>query len=71
MTENGMSYSYGYDWRGNLTEERRIDSLPQQYTYDATDRMVLGQNLETGEESGYLYNTLGRRGRKLPVACRT
>lgn len=29
--------------------------------YDVADRMVLGQNLEIGEESGYVYNALGRR----------
>ena len=61
MTENGVPYSYGYDRRGNLTEERRNESLIRQYTYDAAGRMVLGGNLETGEESGYTYNALDRR----------
>ena len=61
MTENGVPYSYGYDRRGNLTEERRDESLIRQYTYDAAGRMVLGRNLETGEESGYTYNALDRR----------
>lgn len=61
LTETGTAYSYGYDRRGNLTEERRNDSLIRQYVYDAAGRMVQGKNLETGEESSYVYNALGRR----------
>lgn len=61
MTEEGIEYHYGYDKQGNLTEERRGDSPIRQYVYDATGRMVLGKNLESGEETAYAYNALQMR----------
>lgn len=61
MTENGREYSYSYDRRGNLTEECR-DGVPvRRYRYDATNHMVLGKNLETGEKTEYGYNALYMR----------
>lgn len=65
MTENGMSYSYGYDKRGNLTEERRGGSLIRQYAYDVTNHMVLGKDLESGEQTEYGYNGLYMRVRNV------
>lgn len=60
-TENGIQYGYGYDKRGNLTEERRGGSLIRKYAYDATNHMVMGRNLESGEKSEYAYNALNMR----------
>ena len=64
-TENGMPYSYGYDRRGNLTEERCGDSVIRKYVYDAAGRMVQGHNLENGETTEYFYNALGMRVRNM------
>lgn len=65
MTENGIQYGYAYDKRGNLTEERKGSSLIRQYTYDATNHMVLGRNLESGETTEYGYNALYMRTKKV------
>ncbi len=54
-----MAYGFGYDRCGNLTEERRGESVGRQYVYDAAGRMALGKNPEAGEESVYSYNALG------------
>ena len=42
MIQDGKTYSYSYDKRGNLTEERQGDSLIFQYIYDMADRMNNG-----------------------------
>ena len=59
MTAYGVAYGFGYDRCGNLTEERRGESVVRQYAYDAAGRMALGKNPEAGEESVYSYNALG------------
>ena len=59
MVEDGITYSFGYDKRGNLTREYREEELIRQYTYDSAGRMSLGKNLESGGESAYAYNVLG------------
>ena len=59
MVEDGITYSFGYDKRGNLTREYREEELIRQYTYDSAGRMSLGKNLESGGESAYAYNALG------------
>jgi RHS repeat-associated protein len=63
-TEDGwMSQSdFTYDRRGNLIQETYTKnskvSVTGEYTYDETNKMVLGVN-ELGESSAYLYNGLG------------
>ena len=47
-----------YNRCGNLTKERRGDSLIRQYVYDTAGMMALGKNAESGEESAYTYNAL-------------
>ena len=56
--EDGVRYSYEYDRRGNLAEEKCGDRLVKQYLYDAAGCMSLGKNLENGEKSDYTYNAL-------------
>lgn len=58
MSAEGAQYRYAYDRRGNLTQERKNNSLIREYTYDATNHMVLGKNLESGEQTEYYYNAL-------------
>jgi YD repeat-containing protein len=54
-------YTYQYDQRGNLIGESRNGRPILSYTYDATNHMVLGKNLESGESSAYKYNGLNMR----------
>ena len=54
--EDGVQYSYGYDRRGNLIQEHRGEVQTRQYTYDATNHMTLGKNLENGTQTEYTYN---------------
>ncbi len=61
MTMDGTPYSYAYDRRGNLTEERQNGILTGQYTYDAANRMVLGKNIQSGEQTAYGYNGFDMR----------
>ena len=61
MMEDGIQYNFVYDRRGNLTEERKGVDLLRSYTYDATNRMVFGENLESGETTEYGYNGLMMR----------
>ena len=61
MVQDGTAYSYSYDKRGNLTEERQGDSLIRQYVYDTADRMVTGKNLVSGAQTDYAYNALHMR----------
>ncbi|TWH78102.1 hypothetical protein, partial [Sedimentibacter saalensis] len=53
---------FTYDRRGNLIQETYTKnskiSVTGEYTYDETNKMVLGVN-ELGESSTYLYNGLG------------
>jgi len=53
---------FTYDRRGNLIQETYTKnskiSVTGEYTYDETNKMVLGVN-ELGESSAYLYNSLG------------
>ena len=53
---------FTYDRRGNLIQETYTKnskvSVTVEYTYDETNKMVLGVN-ELGESSAYLYNGLG------------
>ncbi len=58
LSEDGVTYGFGYDRCGNLIQERRGEDLVRQYVYDATGRMALGKNLESGEETAYTYNAL-------------
>ena len=60
-TENDVQHHYSYDKRGNLTEERYNDSLIKNYFYDATNHMTMGMNIESGEQSEYIYNGLSMR----------
>ncbi len=57
-------YSYHYDRRGNLTEERHGDHVLKNYVYDAANRMISGTNLVTGRKSEYTYNGLLARVKK-------
>ena len=57
--------SYGYDRRGNLIQEHRGEVQTRQYTYDATNHMTLGKNLENGTQTEYTYNALYMRIRNL------
>ena len=56
------STAYTYDKRGNLIQElytkNNKQSVTGAYTYDETNKMVLGVN-DIGESSEYLYNGLG------------
>ena len=52
---------YGYDKRGNLIQESLDGAAVRQYTHNAANRMTLGKNLETGEETRYDYNALYMR----------
>ena len=61
MTMDGTPYSYAYDRRGNLTEERQNGILTGQYTYDAANRVVLGKNIQSGEQTAYGYNGFDMR----------
>ena len=61
MTMDGTPFSYAYDRRGNLTEERQNGILTGQYTYDAANRMVLGKNIQSGEQTAYGYNGFDMR----------
>ena len=61
MTEDGVGYGFTYDRRGNLTQECRGDIPIRRYTYDTAGRMTLGKNLESGEETLYACNALGKR----------
>ena len=61
MTQNGIPYSYRYDKRGNLTKESRNGNPIRQYTYDTTNHLTLGKNLESGEQTEYGYNALYMR----------
>ena len=58
MTEDGVEYGFGYDRCGNLTEERRTGIPIRQYAYDTAGLMASGKNLESGEETEYVYNAL-------------
>ena len=61
MEQDGAAYSYTYDKRGNLTEERQGDALIRQYVYDTANRMATGKNLLTGAQTDYTYNALNMR----------
>ena len=63
------NFGYTYDKRGNLVKEEEICSPTTQgpknitiaeYTYDETNRMVMGTNKQ-GEASLYTFNALGVR----------
>ena len=56
---------YGYDKRGNLIQESLDGAAVRQYTHNAANRMTLGKNLETGEETRYDYNALYMRVRNV------
>lgn len=51
---------YGYDRRGNLTEEWKDGVLLHGYTYGADNRLQTSRNWK-GEKVGYRYNGLGDR----------
>lgn len=51
---------YGYDRRGNLTEEWKDGVLLHGYTYGADNRLQTSRNRK-GEKAGYRYNGLGDR----------
>ncbi len=56
--------NYGYDLLGNRTFRKTNGAdgaAVRQYTYNAANRMTLGKNLETGEETRYDYNALYMR----------
>ena len=57
-TENGIDYHYGYDRRGNLTEERKGEAVIRRYLYDYAGYLSRGENLESGETTEYGYNAL-------------
>ena len=61
LSENGKQYTCEYDKRGNLIQESLDRAAVRQYTYNAANRMTLGKNLETGEETRYDYNALYMR----------
>ena len=58
MVKDGVTYSFGYDKCGHLTEERRDDVPVRQYAYDTAGLLALGRNMESGEETSYVYNAL-------------
>jgi len=63
MVESGVSYSFGYDRRGNLTREYREEELIRQYTYDSAGRMSLEKNLESGTDKELMaYETAAANG---------
>ncbi|MCM1056092.1 MAG: DUF6531 domain-containing protein [Firmicutes bacterium] len=61
MTEDGAEYTFAYDRRGNLTEESRGGSPIRRYVYDTAGMLASGENLESGEETAYIYNALRMR----------
>ena len=61
MVKDGVAYSFGYDKCGHLTEERRDDVPVRQYAYDTAGLLALGRNMESGEETSYVYNALRMR----------
>ena len=61
MTEDGEEYGFTYDKRGCLTQESRGGSPIRRYTYDTAGMMTCGKNLESGEETLYVYNALRMR----------
>ncbi len=64
MTQGEETYSYLYDRRGNLTEERLGEQVLRSYAYDAANRMISGKNLVSGTKSEYTYNGLLARVKK-------
>jgi RHS repeat-associated protein len=60
-TEKNKNHIYSYDRRGNLKSEEVNGVMHKTYVFDATDRLVEGNNLQTGEQSKYLYNDFGVR----------
>ena len=54
-------HCHEHDKRGNLIQESLDGAAVRQYTYNAANRMTLGKNLETGEETRYDYNALYMR----------
>ncbi|RAZ95079.1 hypothetical protein DK853_31825, partial [Klebsiella oxytoca] len=64
MTQGEETYSYLYDRRGNLTEERLGEQVLKSYAYNATNRMISGKNLVSGTKSEYTYNGLLARMKK-------
>ncbi len=69
MTQGEETYSYLYDRRGNLTEERLGEQVLRSYAYDAANRMISGKNLVSGTKSEYTYNGLLARVRKTSGAA--
>ena len=64
MTQGEETYSYLYDQRGNLTEEKLGEQVLRSYTYDTANRMISGTNLVSGAKSEYTYNGLLARVKK-------
>jgi len=62
-------FEFTYDQRGNLIQETdNINNTTQTYTFDSSNRIVNGINHQ-GEESRYLYNSLGTLIRRETIAA--
>ena len=70
-TQGEDAYSYLYDRRGNLTEERCGEQILKRYVYDATNHMISDTNLVNGKKSEYTYNGLYARVKKTSDAAAT
>ena len=60
MVQGNQIQEFGYDQRGNLTEQRQNGKILQKYQYDALNRLERAENAR-GEASTYAYNGLGYR----------
>jgi len=58
-TDGDDVYTFVFDDRGNMVEERRNDVLTRTFEFNVLNRMVAGTNHETGESVEYLHNSFG------------
>jgi len=60
-TTDGTHVECAYDKRGNLQMEYVDGVLVKSYTFDASNTIVEGNNLQTGDKSVYQHNGFGLR----------